>query len=178
MEIQKGACRIELVKDDITKQSDMGAIVNAANADLTMGGGVAGAIHRSAGSELEKECQNLAPIKPGEAVITKAYNLPNQYVIHCLGPVYGVDKPEKELLAHCYLNAIELAESKKIKSLAFPSISTGAFGYPVEEAAKVALNALSKKVNELKHVKSIRFVLFSENDLQVYRKALKEVFNE
>src|SRR5680860_293920 len=100
----------EAVLGDIANQPDADAVVNAANAELQTGGGVAGAIHRAAGPELYDECRNLAPIKPGEAVITKAYNLSNDYVIHCLGPVYGRDTPEEKFLANCYKNALRLAE--------------------------------------------------------------------
>ncbi|MDZ7847015.1 MAG: macro domain-containing protein [Owenweeksia sp.] len=102
MKTQRADVELELVEGNITQQPDMAAIVNAANAELLIGGGVAGAIHRAAGPGLEKECAPLAPIKPGEAVITGAHQLPNQYVIHCLGPVYGRDKPEDRLLANCY----------------------------------------------------------------------------
>jgi O-acetyl-ADP-ribose deacetylase len=121
---------LECVQGDIARQPDMETVVNAANAELRIGGGVAGAIHRAAGPELEKECRPLAPIRPGQAVITGAHNLPNRYVIHCLGPIYGIDEPADELLAACYRNALQLAEQNKIASIAFPAISTGVFGYP------------------------------------------------
>jgi len=137
-----------------------------------MGRGVAGAIHRAAGPELAEECRPLAPIKPGEAVITGGYNLPNRYVIHCLGPVYGVDKPEDELLARCYRNALQLADEHKIDSVAFPAISTGAFGYPVEDAARVAYSAIVDTIPKLKHVKKIRFVLHGAKDLEVHEAEL------
>ncbi len=113
---------IECVKGDIAAQADITAIVNAANAQLRMGGGVAGAIHRAAGPGLSEECRPLAPIEVGEAVITGGHNLPNRYVIHCLGPVYGRDKQESELLARCYRNALRLAEKHNINSIAFPAI--------------------------------------------------------
>ncbi|MFO7296348.1 MAG: macro domain-containing protein, partial [Clostridia bacterium] len=117
--------KIECVQGDITKQEGFDAIVNAANAQLMPGGGVAGAIHRAAGPGLAEECKPLAPIKPGQAVITGGHNLPNRYVIHCLGPVYGVDQPSDKLLADCYRNALKLAEQHGITSIAFPAISTG-----------------------------------------------------
>ncbi|CAN0229748.1 unnamed protein product, partial [Chrysoparadoxa australica] len=117
----------------------MDAVVNAANAQLMIGGGVAGAIHRAAGKGLAEECAPLAPIAPGEAVITSGHNLPNPYVIHCLGPVYGRDEPADRLLADCYRNALRLAEENELKSLAFPAISTGAFGYPLRAATEIAV---------------------------------------
>jgi len=163
---------IECVKGDIAKQPDITAVVNAANAWLKPGGGVAGAIHRAAGPGLEEECRPLAPIKPGQAVITGGHNLPNRYVIHCLGPRWGIDKPEDKLLADCYRNALKLADEHKIDSIAFPAISTGIFGYPVEEAAKVALKTIKEVIPTLKHVKKIRFVLHSDRDLTVHEKVL------
>jgi len=163
---------IECIKADIAKQDGISAVANAANAQLRMGGGVAGAIHRAAGPELEKQCRPLAPINPGEAVITKACNLPNDYVIHCLGPVYGSDKPQGKLLADCYRNALKLAEENQIESIAFPSISTGAFGYPVKEAAEVAFKTIKTILPELKHVKLIRFALHSDNHLRIHEEAL------
>jgi len=166
---------IEIIQGDITKQPDIVAIVNAANAYLTPGGGVSGAIHRTAGPELAKECRKYAPIKVGEAVITKAYNLPNKYVIHCLGPRYGVDKPEDKLLASCYINALNIAEKNKIASIAFPSISTGIFGYPIEEAANVVLKTVLELIDRLKYIKKIRFVLFSKEDFEVYKAVLENV---
>src|SRR6056297_2403658 len=102
MEVKVNGMTIEIVRGNIATQKDITAVVNAANAQLRIGGGVAGAVHRAAGPELEKETRQLAPIKPGEAVISGAHNLPNTYIIHCLGPVYGMDKPEDKLLADCY----------------------------------------------------------------------------
>lgn len=163
---------IECVKGDIASQADITAVVNAANAQLRMGGGVAGAIHRAAGPGLSEECRSLAPIAVGEAVITGGHNLPNRYVIHCLGPVYGTDKPENELLARCYRNALRLAEKHEIDSIAFPAISTGAFDYPVEEAASVAFSNVLEMTSELKYVKRIRFVLYSEKDLEIHERVL------
>jgi O-acetyl-ADP-ribose deacetylase (regulator of RNase III) len=166
---------IECVKGDIASQADITAVVNAANAQLRMGGGVAGAIHRAAGPGLSEECRPLAPIEVGEAVITSGHNLPNHYVIHCLGPVYGRDKPESELLARCYRNALRLAEKHRIDSIAFPAISTGAFGYPAEEAASVAFSTVLEMISELKYVKRIRFVLYGEMDLEIYASALSVI---
>ncbi len=166
---------IECVRGDITRQPDMDAIVNAANAQLMPGGGVAGAIHRAAGRGLAEECRPLAPIKPGEAVITGGHDLPNPYVIHCLGPVYGRDEPSDRLLADCYRNALRLAEEKGLASVAFPAISTGAFGYPLEPAARVALSTIVEMAPELKSVKTVRFVLFGERDLEVHQRVLQEL---
>jgi len=161
---------IECVMGNIASQEDVTAIVNAANAQLRMGGGVAGAIHRAAGPGLEEECRPLAPIKPGEAVITGGHNLPNSYVIHCLGPVFGLDKPEDKLLADCYRNVLKLAEEYKIDSIAFPAISTGAFGYPVEEAAEVAFRTIIEIIPKLQYVKRIRFVLYNDSDFDIHEK--------
>ncbi len=166
---------IELMRGDIASQEDISTVVNAANAELRIGGGVAGAIHRGAGPGLEEECRPLAPIRPGEAVITGAHNLPNKYVIHCLGPVYGVDKPEDKLLENCYRNALQLAEEYGIDSIAFPAISTGAFGFPLEPAAEVALHTVITEVKKLKSVKLIRFVLFSEKDLEMHKKVFHAI---
>ena len=166
---------IELLQGDIASQKDMTAIVNAANAELRIGGGVAGAIHRAAGPDLETECRPLAPIRPGEAVITGGHNLPNKYVIHCLGPVYGIDKPEDKLLADCYRNALKIAKEKGIDSVAFPALSTGAFGYPMKAAAEIALNTVLQEMPKLQSVKTIRFVLFSKSDLEVHTEVLEKV---
>jgi len=166
---------IEVSKGDIADQPEVEAVVNAANAQLTTGGGVAGAIHRAAGPGLYKECKPLAPIAPGEAVITGAHNLPNDYVIHCLGPVYGKDKPEDKLLENCYKNALKLSEEKQVQSMAFPAISTGAFGYPIKEATKVAFNTILAEIPKLKHLQKLKFVLFSEADLEIYNAMLDEV---
>ena len=166
---------IECVRGDITSQEDVAAIVNAANAQLQSGGGVAGAIHRAAGPGLEREARPLAPVSPGEAVITGGHNLPNRYVIHTLGPVYGQDRPEDELLADCYRNSLALAEENELDSIAFPAISTGVFGYPVEEAAEVALRTVVEEAERLEHVRLIRFVLFGEKDHEVHEKVLAEI---
>ncbi|MCM8809133.1 MAG: macro domain-containing protein [Candidatus Omnitrophica bacterium] len=176
-EIIKGI-KIECVKGNIANQPDIICIVNAANAWLKSGGGVAGAIHRAAGPGLEQECRKYAPIKPGQAVITGGHNLPNKYVIHCLGPVYGVDKPEEKILSDCYKNALKIAEEYKIDSIAFPAISTGAFGYPIEEATEIALKTILEVLPKLKYVKLIRFVLFSEEDLKIYEKTFSLLIKE
>jgi O-acetyl-ADP-ribose deacetylase len=166
---------VECMQGNIAAQDDITAIVNAANTELRSGGGVAGAIHRAAGPELEREARSLAPIRPGEAVITGGHNLPNRYVIHTLGPVYGQDRPEAKLLANCYRNSLALAEENGIDSIAFPAISTGVFGYPVEEAAEVALRTVVEETERLERVRLIRFVLFGEQDYEVHEQALSEI---
>jgi O-acetyl-ADP-ribose deacetylase len=166
---------VECVRGDITAQDDVAAVVNAANAGLRSGGGVAGAIHRAAGPGLEEEARPLAPIEPGEAVITGGHDLPNRHVIHTLGPVYGQDRPEAELLANCYRNSLALAEENGIDSIAFPAISTGVFGYPVEEAAEVSLRTVVEEAERLERVRLIRFVLYGEKDLEVHEKILSEI---
>jgi O-acetyl-ADP-ribose deacetylase (regulator of RNase III) len=167
-----GGVKVEVVQGDVTAQEDVEAIVNAANARLKSGGGVAGAIHAAAGPGLAEEARPLAPIGPGEAVITSGHDLPNRYVIHALGPVYGQDHPEAELLADCYRNSLRLAEERGISSVAFPAISTGVFGYPKEEAAEVALRVVIEEAEGLRSVHLVRFVLFGEHDLRVYEDAL------
>ncbi|MGO1344541.1 macro domain-containing protein [Chromohalobacter japonicus] len=168
---------LECVQGDIARQPDMDAIVNAANAELRIGGGVAGVIHRGAGPELERECQPLAPIQPGQAVITGAHNLPNRSVVHCLGPVYGVDEPAEPLLASCYRNALELAEQNELGSIAFPAISTGAFGYPLEAATQVAFKTVLEMLPQLSSVKHIRFVLFQKADARVHEEVLERLLD-
>lgn len=167
---------VSCITGNIAAQNDMKAVVNAANAQLRPGGGVAGAIHRAAGPGLEDECRPLAPIQPGEAVITHAHNLPNTYVIHCLGPVYAVDTPEDVLLADCYRNALNLADQYQIDSIAFPALSTGAFGYPLEEAAEVALRAVKEMIPQLNYVNTLRFVLFSDRERLIHEQYLESVF--
>jgi O-acetyl-ADP-ribose deacetylase len=170
-----GDVMVECIQGDITSQQDVDAVVNAANARLAPGGGVAGAIHRAAGPGLAEEAVPLGPIEPGEAVITGAHGLPNRYVIHTLGPVYGQDRPEAELLARCYRNSLALADDNGVASIAFPAISTGIFGYPAEEAAEVALQTVREGVEGLERVRLVRFVLFGEKDLEVHEKVLSRV---
>jgi len=166
---------IELVKGNIVEQDDVDAIVNAANAQLRTGGGVAGAIHRAAGPGLTEETRPLAPIQPGEAVITSGHNLPNEHVIHVLGPVYGRDEPSDELLQAGYENALQRAEENGVTSVAFPAISTGAFGYPLDEAARIALQMVLDAAPGLESVNRIRFVLFDTDTLEAHENALNAV---
>ncbi|CAN5394186.1 macro domain-containing protein [soil metagenome] len=167
--------KTELIVGNIVNQPDIDAIVNAANAQLRIGGGVAGAIHRKGDPELEQLTRPMAPIKPGEAVITKAPNLPNRFVIHCLGPVYGRDEPVEKNLANCYKNALKLAEENSLTSIAFPAISTGAFGYPIEAAANIAFRTIKELAGSLDSVKLVRFVLFDENAYQVHKRLLENL---
>lgn len=163
---------IELIQGDIVKQDDVQAIVNAANAQLRVGGGVAGAIHRAAGPGLTEETRPLAPIQPGEAVSTGGHDLPNEHVIHVLGPVYGRDEPSDALLRTGYENALDRAEENEVTSVAFPAISTGAFGFPMKPAARIALNTMLDRAPTLDAVTLIRFVLFDARALRVHEEAL------
>jgi O-acetyl-ADP-ribose deacetylase len=168
---------IECVRGNITHQPDIDAVVNAANAQLRIGGGVAGAIHSAAGPELEKECRPLAPISTGQAVITGAHRLPNRFVIHCLGPVYGRDEPADELLAACYRNALRLAAQNNVSSIAFPAISTGIFGYPLEPAAEVAVSAVVDSIREtnVPVVSLVRFVMFDARAEQAFAEVIERL---
>jgi O-acetyl-ADP-ribose deacetylase (regulator of RNase III) len=172
MRRELGAVTVECIRGDITSQGDVDAVVNAANARLAPGGGVAGAIHRAAGPGLAEEAVPLGPIEPGEAVITGAHGLPNRYVIHTLGPVYGQDHPEAELLARCYRNSLALAEDNGVASVAFPAISTGIFGYPVQEAAETALQTVREEAERLEVTRLVRFVLFGEIDFEAHETVL------
>ncbi|MFA6902061.1 MAG: O-acetyl-ADP-ribose deacetylase [Gallionellaceae bacterium] len=152
------------------------AIVNAANTSLLGGGGVDGAIHRAAGPSLLEECRLLKGCKTGEAKITKGYNLPAKFVIHTAGPVWqGGGKGESELLASCYRQSLALAEKNGVTSIAFPSISTGIYGYPIEPAATIAVNTVNSYLKQGSSLKEIIFCCFSEEDCQVYKRALKEI---
>ena len=163
---------IELTKGNIVKQPDVEAIVNAANAQLKTGGGVAGAVHSAAGPGLAEETRPMAPIEPGEAVVSEGHELPNTHVIHVLGPVYGRDEPSDELLRAGYENALARAEENGITSVAFPALSTGAFGYPLDEAARIAVKTILDAAPDLDSVELIRFVLFDEDALDAHEEAL------
>jgi O-acetyl-ADP-ribose deacetylase (regulator of RNase III) len=172
METQVNGLGLECCIGDIASQADMEAVVNAANAQLQTGGGVAGALHRAAGPGLAEECRAYAPIEPGDAVISGAHNLPNRFVIHCLGPVYGRDEPSDELLASCYRRALQLAEDHSVRSIAFPAISTGAFGFPLDTATDIAVNTVREVIAEPSSLRHIRFVLHDRSALQLYERAL------
>ncbi len=175
MSVTRHGVTLECVQGDIARQEDLDAVVNAANAELRIGGGVAGALHRAAGPGLAEECAPLAPIRPGEAVITGAHELPNRHVIHCLGPVHGRDAPADALLADCYRNALGLAEEAELDSLGFPALSTGAFGYPLEAAAEVAFRTILDVLPGLDHVRLIRFVLYSREDRDLHACVLERL---
>ena len=165
---------IVLVKGDITKDHSVDAIVNAANTSLLGGGGVDGAIHRAAGKELLAECRMLNGCKTGQAKITGAYNIPCKYIIHTPGPVWNGGKyHEAELLVSCYRSCLEIALDKGIRSIAFPSISTGIYGYPLKEASKIAIGVAREILEENPgKFDVIKWVLFDDNTYNAYKLAL------
>lgn len=161
--------KIEVVKGDITLLA-VDAIVNAANSSLLGGGGVDGAIHRAAGKELYLECLNLHGCKTGEAKITKGYALPARHVIHTVGPVWqGGTAGERDLLAACYRNALNIAAERNLRSIAFPSISTGIYAYPIEQACTVAFDAVSAACAVESSIERVIFCTFSETDFSIYQ---------
>lgn len=161
--------KIEIVKGDITKL-EIDVIVNAANTSLLGGGGVDGAIHRAAGPELLTECKSLGGCRTGESKITKGYNLPAKHIIHTVGPVWrGGEFQEDDLLAGCYENSLHLAVQNGLKTIAFPSISTGAYGFPFERAARIAVKTVIDFLEEDKSIEKVIFVSFSDDDFQIYQ---------
>ncbi|MEM2226304.1 MAG: O-acetyl-ADP-ribose deacetylase [Candidatus Bathyarchaeia archaeon] len=181
MELRIGRAKLILTKGDITEQ-DTEAIVNAANPSLMGGGGVDGAIHRKGGPRILEECKRIRAtewpegLPTGKAVITSGGNLRARYVIHTVGPIWrGGGKGEPELLREAYLNSLKLAVSKGIRTIAFPSISTGAYGYPIREASRVALRAIKDFLEAEDGLDEVRLVLFTEADLKVYEEAAEEV---
>ena len=177
MQVKIGDSILEIVVGDITKQ-EVDAIVNAANNRLTPGGGVSGAIHRAAGPDLWKECKTLGGCKTGEAKITKGYNLPASYVIHTVGPVYSGSPSDAEKLASCYKSSLELARRYNLRSIAFPAISTGVYGYPMREAAKVALSTIIDELRNTSTPMLVRFVLFSEEAAEIHRDVLSNLLQQ
>ena len=171
----KGAV-LELVVGDITKQST-DAIVNAANKRLAPGGGVAGAIHRAAGPGLWEECKKLGGCRTGEAKLTKGYDLPAPYVIHTVGPIYSGKKEDVKLLTSCYRSCLRLANSHHLASVAFPALSTGVFGYPLDKAAAIALQTVMDILRSPLSVKLVRFVLNDEHAFQVHETALDTIIS-
>ena len=164
--------RIQAVLGDITRQK-VDAIVNAANSTLLGGGGVDGAIHHAAGPELLQECRRLGGCPTGEARITKGYRLSAKHVIHTVGPIWhGGDDGEEALLRNCYLNSLRLAEQNGVRTIAFPSISTGAYRFPIERAVKIAITTTIKCLEKTKNLEHVIFVCFSKHDLEIYKREL------
>ena len=173
MEFKSG--RIELVEGDITKQT-VDAIVNAANTDLSPGGGVCGAIHSAAGPELAKECTALGGCETGDAKITKGYNLPAKHIVHTPGPVWhGGSKGEPGILVSSYRRSLEVAADNGLGSIAFPSISTGVFGFPIDLAAPIAIRTAYQFLKENSELNLVRFVLWTKEDYNLFEKALKDL---
>ena len=169
-----GTPRIEIVKGDITRQA-VDAIVNAANTSLLGGGGVDGAIHRAAGPELLEECRRLNGCPTGEAKITRGYRLPARWVIHTVGPIWrGGKRHEAELLADCYRHSLALAEDHELETVAFPSISTGVYRFPIEQACRIALKEAAAFLDRSRAVHKVVFVCFSDTDHECYRRAYAE----
>jgi O-acetyl-ADP-ribose deacetylase len=182
MEFKVGNAIMQLIKGDIT-EVEADAIVNAANSTLLGGGGVDGAIHRKGGPKILAECRQIRAtewpdgLPTGKAVITSAGNLKAKYVIHTVGPVWmGGFHIEAELLKQAYRNSLKLAVRSGIKTIAFPSISTGAYGYPIEEASRVALGVVKKFLQEENKIEKVTFVLFSDGAFDVYSEAVKAIF--
>ncbi|MDD6169475.1 MAG: O-acetyl-ADP-ribose deacetylase [Lachnospiraceae bacterium] len=171
---------IKTVRGDITKIQDVQAIVNAANYSLLGGGGVDGAIHRAAGPELLAECRTLNGCETGQAKITKAYHLPCDYVIHTVGPIwYGGKNKEEELLASCYYHSMQVAMENGIRTIAFPSISTGIYHFPVELAAKIAVHTVARFLDENKgKFDLVEWVLFDENTEKIYKTEVDRLYKE
>ena len=164
---------LRALKADITTLA-VDAVVNAANSSLLGGGGVDGAIHRAAGDELHQECSKLNGCKTGDAKVTKGYRLPAKYVIHAVGPIWdGGNNGEPELLASCYRKSIQLAAEHGIRSIAFPSISTGIYRFPIELAAEIAVGTVRTSVAEYQSIREVVFCCFSNQDLDVYKLALE-----
>ncbi|MCP4402251.1 MAG: O-acetyl-ADP-ribose deacetylase [bacterium] len=164
--------RIEVVDADITQQ-EVDAIVNAANNSLLGGGGVDGAIHRAAGPQLLAECRTLNGCRTGEAKITRGYKLPAKFVIHTVGPVWrGGNDDEERLLENCYKHSLELAVQHRVKSIAFPSISTGVYGFPIERASRIATATVKLFLEMPQEIENVIFVCFGPHDYQVYVEAL------
>jgi len=166
--------KIEIRQGDITRL-DVDAIVNAANTKLLGGGGVDGAIHRAAGPQLLEACRAIGGCPTGEARITAGFNLPARHVIHTVGPVYSGKPKDKELLTGCYLNSLNLAIENNLKTIAFPAISCGVYGYPIEDACKIAVETACTILKRHPSLQKIIFILFSDKDYAVYKSYLKSV---
>ncbi|MBU0698465.1 MAG: O-acetyl-ADP-ribose deacetylase [Proteobacteria bacterium] len=166
--------RIEIQQGDITRLK-LDAIVNAANTSLLGGGGVDGAIHRAAGPELLAECRKIGGCPTGEARLTQGYNLPARYVIHTVGPVYTGKAEDSRLLSLCYRNSLRLAVENHITSIAFPAISCGVYGYPIEEACKIAVDTTCEFLNTNSTIQKVIFILFSSDSYDVYKNHLGQL---
>ncbi|HJX97294.1 MAG TPA: O-acetyl-ADP-ribose deacetylase [Chthoniobacterales bacterium] len=165
--------KIDIARGDITKL-EVDAIVNAANASLLGGGGVDGAIHRAAGPQLLEECRTLGGCRPGEAKLTRGYNLPARFVIHTVGPVWlGGSRGEAETLANCYRNSLKLAAENEIKTIAFPAISCGAYRYPIEDAARIAVQTTRDFLKTNDQIDKLTFVLVADEIFDAYVRLLK-----
>lgn len=174
MQVKINETILEIKKGDITNEK-VDAIVNSANPALSPGGGVSGAIHKKAGKELWEECKKLGGCKKGEAKITFAYKLPAKYVIHTVGPVYGRDENPAEMLENCYKNSLSLALKNGIKSIAFPAISTGIYGYPVEEASEVAINSIIEFIKKNRGIENVKIVLYDDLAYEIHKKNLENL---
>jgi O-acetyl-ADP-ribose deacetylase (regulator of RNase III) len=170
--MKKKLDKIYIVRGDITT-FNVDAIVNAANTTLLGGGGVDGAIHRTAGPELLAECRTLGGCQPGEAKLTRGYRLPARFVIHTVGPVWtGGKRHEPQILANCYRNSLQLAVENRIKTIAFPAISCGAYGYPIQEATRIAVETTREFLGENDKIDKVLFVLCAEDIYEAYRRLL------
>lgn len=170
--------KLYLVEGDITTMK-VDAVVNAANNTLLGGGGVDGAIHRAGGPAILEQCKKIGGCPTGEARITTAGNMPSKYVIHTVGPIYkGGNHNEAQLLHNAYYNSLKLANEYNLKTIAFPSISTGAYGYPKEEACQITVDAVLKFIDEIGGIDEIHFVLFSRDNYEIYEKELNSRFNK
>lgn len=170
--------KLEIIQGDITKQ-EVDAIVNAANTSLLGGGGVDGAIHRAAGPELLEETRNIGGCPTGEARVSKGYRLPAKWVIHTVGPVWkGGKKNEENLLARCYRNSLEAAQELGVKTIAFPSISTGAYGFPLERATEIAMEEAKRFLETSKPLTKVVFVCFGDKAYNTYLEVYKGIFGD
>ncbi|MBM4283886.1 MAG: O-acetyl-ADP-ribose deacetylase [Deltaproteobacteria bacterium] len=175
MQVNVGDSILELVEGDITRQ-DTDAIVNAANSQLRVGGGVDGAINRAGGPRIQEEARRIGYCPTGQAVITTAGDLPARHVIHAVGPIFqGGDKGEPDLLASAYRESLKLASAHGLASVAFPSLSTGVYGYPVDQAGRVALKTVRDYLTQHPEIKRVRFVLFGQPTFEAYARALQEL---